>query len=175
MTDNHRADEASSPEPAEADAPAAGGAKQDVADEERLLAEWRLHLFGMNPARSIAAAVVCAGALVLIQLAFENPWLTILGGLILIGSLADWLFPITYRLTTRGAGYTNFVFRKRIAWEDVRSTYVADFGVKLSPFSRRTRLDAFRGVVLRFSGDQEGVPGNRDEVTRIVKERATKR
>jgi hypothetical protein len=169
MTENQTADEATS------DAPAADGARPDAAEDERVLAEWRLHLFSMNPGKSVAAAVVCAAALVLVHFAFASPWLTVLGGLILVGSLADWLFPITYRLTTRGAGYTNFVFRKRIAWDDVRSTYLADFGVKLSPFSRRTRLDAFRGVVVRFSGGREGVPGNREDVIRIVKERATKR
>jgi len=83
-------------------------------------------------------------------------------------TLCDWLLPVKYRLTTRGASYNNVVFRKRIAWEEVRSVYVAESGLKLSPFSRRTRLDAFRGLVLRFAG-------NREAVIRIVKERATKR
>lgn len=136
---------------------------------EEVLAEWRVHLAAENPRKSAALAAVCVGALALIHFAFgQRPWLTGLATLILLGSLADWLLPVKYRLTTRGASYSNLVLRKRMAWEEIRRVYVADSALKLSPFSRRTRLEAFRGLVLRFGG-------NRDEVVRIVKERATHR
>jgi hypothetical protein len=135
---------------------------------ERTLAEWRVHLFPQHPAKSAAVLVVLAVALVLIQLLLESPWLTILGGLILAGSLSDWLFPITYRLTTQSASYKNAVFRKRIAWDDVRRVSVADFGVKLSPFASRSRLEPFRALILRFGGGSDGA-GDRGSVMRIVK------
>ena len=144
-------------------------------EPEQVLAEWRVHLFARDVRKSVVATVVCVAALVLVHYVFISPWLTVLGGLILFGSLGDLFLPITYRLTTRGASYNNVVFRRRMAWGDVRACYVADFGVKLSPFSRPTRLEAFRGIVLRFSGLDEAVPGNREQVTRIVKERATNR
>jgi len=143
------------------------------AGEEQLLVEWSVHLMRGNARRTAGAIAACVVALVLVYFAFRSPWLTILGGLIFFGSLSDWFLPVTYRLTTRGASYSNFVFRRRIAWDDVRSTYRADFGVKLSPFSQPTRLDRFRGVIVRFAAGDG--PGGRDEVIRIVKERAARR
>jgi hypothetical protein len=136
---------------------------------DELLAEWRVHLLAEQPGRSAVLCVLCALVLVLVHFLFhQRVGFTILAAAILFGSLSDWFLPLKYRLTTRGASYTNLLFRKRMAWEEVRSCYVSGFGLKLSPFSRRTRLDAFRGFVLRFAG-------NRDEVVRIVKERATNR
>jgi len=136
---------------------------------EEVLAEWRVHLLREQPGKSAVLGVMCAAVVVLIYFVFgQRVVFTLLAVAILFGSLCDWLLPVKYRLTTRGASYNNVVFRKRIAWEEVRSVYVAESGLKLSPFSRRTRLDAFRGLVLRFAG-------NREAVIRIVKERATKR
>jgi hypothetical protein len=136
---------------------------------DELLLEWRVHLLVEQPGKSVALCVLCGFVLVLIHFLFgQRVGFTILAAAILLGSLSDWFLPLKYRLTTRGASYSNLVFGKRMAWEEVRSCYVSSFGLKLSPFSRRTRLDAFRGFVLRFAG-------NRDEVIRIVKERATNR
>jgi len=169
--DDERGDERDDEQKASTDKTEAAPA----AEEEQLLAEWRVHLFMRDVRKSVVATAACVLALALVSLAFGSAWFTVLGALILFGSLADLFLPITYRLTTRGAFYNNVVFRKRMAWGDVRGTYVSDFGVKLSPFSRPTRREAFRGIVLRFSSLDERVPGNREQVIRIVKERATKR
>jgi len=148
-----------------------GTAQTDDADKlpEEVLAEWRVHLLRKHPGRSILLVTVCILAVAFLHLVFgQRLGFTVLAALILLGSFLDWLLPIKYRLTTRGASYNNIFLKKRIAWEEIRSCYVSGFGLKLSPFSRRTRLDAFRGFVLRFAG-------NRDEVIRIVKQRATNR
>jgi len=146
-------------------------AERDSADNlsEEVLAEWRVHSPVEKPVKSLFLIGICAVAVVLLHFVFgQRIGFTVLAAVILLGSFLDWLLPIKYRLTTRGAYYNNAFLRKRIAWEEVRSCYVSGFGLKLSPFSRRTRLDAFRGFVLRFAG-------NRDEVIRIVKQRATNR
>jgi len=119
--------------------------------------------------KSAVLIIICLLFLVLVHFVFVQRYLlTVLGAVILFGSLSDWFLPVRYRLTTHAASYKNGVFKKRIAWEEVRSCWMSDFGLKLSPFSHRTRLDAFRGLILRFAD-------NRDEVHRIVKERATHR
>ena len=139
---------------------------------EKTLVEWRVHLLPENPKKSAAVILILAVALVLVQLAFHSAWLTTLGALILVGSLSDWLFPITYRLTSGAASYKNVVFRKRIAWDNVRSVYLSDFGVKLSPFASRSRLEPFRALILRFGDDGAGAAGSRGTVMRIVNEHA---
>ncbi len=148
------------------ESPASAPDRDDSA--ERIVAEWRVHLLPENPGKSAAVILMLAVALVLIHLAFRSPWLTILAALILVGSLSDWLFPITYRLTTRSASYKNVVFRKRIAWDNVRRVYVSDFGVKLSPFASRSRLEPFRALILRFGRGDADAAGDRGAVMRIV-------
>jgi len=169
MTDETKRDDTARDETAASPADGDGSA-------EEVLAEWRVHLLLKNPNRSAAAILMLAIALVLIYLAFRSPWLTILGGIILVGSLSDWFFPIRYRLTTDAASYKNLVFRKRIAWDDVRSVYLSDFGMKLSPFAGRSRLEPFRALIIRFggagSGDGAEAPGSRSMVIRTVNERA---
>lgn len=48
-------------------------------------------------------------------------------------------------------------------WDLLRSFYTDKNGILLSPFSRPTRLDSFRGIYLRFSKD------NKEEIVEMVK------
>ncbi|MBN1917586.1 MAG: hypothetical protein JW889_06725 [Verrucomicrobia bacterium] len=176
MSSDQRGDERDD-ERAQDQEPFTGKSEAPSADdaEERVLAEWRIHLFMRDVRKSIIATVGCTAVLVLLSFSLRSALLTILGAFILFGSLSDLYLPITFRLTTRGAFYDNVIFRKRMVWDDVRAAYISGIGVKLSPFSAPTRREAFRGILLRFSGLDAAVPGNRDQVVQIVKERATKR
>ena len=64
---------------------------------------------------------------------------------------AEYLFPISYRLTTRGAYANCFLSRLYLAWPDVKRARYGDDGVFLSPLLRASRLDTFRGVRLCFA------------------------
>lgn len=44
-----------------------------------------------------------------------------------------------------------------IKWANVKRCYLDDFGVKLSPLDRVSRVEAFRGVYLRFGDNQNEV------------------
>lgn len=80
----------------------------------------------------------------------------------LVASLSDFLFPVTYFITPHGASCKMLLKSSEIKWANVRRCYLDDCGVKLSPLDRTSRVEAFRGVYLRF-GD------NQDEVIKIVK------
>jgi hypothetical protein len=54
-----------------------------------------------------------------------------------------------------------------IKWTSVKRCYLDDFGVKLSPLDRKSRLEAFRGVYLRFGDNQNQVI----ETVKSLKER----
>jgi len=140
-------------------------AERDPAPPEVLLT-WRVHLAARHPRKAIGC-VGLIGLMVLCgHLIFRSPGLTLAGALMLLGSVSDFLFPVRYTLTTQGAEMRSWISGPSIAWARVRRYYVDEEGVKLSPLPRPSRLEAYRGVYLRFEH-------NREEVLRIVQERTT--
>lgn len=63
--------------------------------------------------------------------------------------VADYLLPVTYRLTEEGVEVRQLLPRAFLPWERVRRCVVTEEGLFLSPLSRPSRLDAYRGVLLR--------------------------
>ena len=128
--------------------------------------EWTVHLLHRDPQRAwgvvVAAVIAAVGAVF-----FFHSILFAAGGLLLIlSSAAEFLFPIRYRLTDDGVTCAFGLTRSEIAWSAVRRLIPAVDGVKLSPLPSPSRLDAFRGVLLRFGPD--GQPGDRALVTQFV-------
>jgi len=78
-------------------------------------------------------------------------------GVVLFGAISEFLLPITYTITEQGASASSLFARRSIRWKDVRHVYLDSLGVKLSPVSRESRLEAFRGVYLRFDRNQDKV------------------
>jgi hypothetical protein len=75
----------------------------------------------------------------------------------LLNAVAEFLFPIQYRLTPVGAEMRCFLSRRAIAWSAVRRILRHPDGVKLSPLERPSRRDPFRGLFLHFAGNQAQV------------------
>jgi hypothetical protein len=104
------------------------------------------------------AAAALVGAM-----AFRG-WVGAVLGPALVGSaVAEFLLPIRYRLTEEAAYCSYGLARLAIPWSSVRRLLDGPDGVRLSPFRRASRLDAFRGVELRF-----GPPGSNAERDRIL-------
>jgi hypothetical protein len=140
---------------------------------EETIAEWSVHRIRQEPRKLRIFIILLIAANVFLLFIFREiyinyPFFVILGNLILIGSISDFLFPIKFRLTTAGAEYRNFITKKRIAWQDVRNCYLSDDGIKLSPLTRLSRLESFRGFAILFNN-------NKDEITEHVKRLATNR
>ncbi len=141
--------------------------------DDKVIAEWSVHRIRQDPRKMSAVILLLILAntlLLLIHRALYSafPYLVLLGNLILIGSLSDYLFPVRFRLTSEGADYRNLILKKRISWAQVRNCYVSDQGIKLSPLKRSSRLESFRGFVLLFNN-------NREEVIEHVKRLAANR
>ena len=117
---------------------------------------WTVHLARQRPAMTIASvifiALASAGGFVAI-----GPAAGLLVAVVLVGFLSDFLFPMTYHITTENATCRMLLNRTEIRWADVRRCYLDDHGVKLSPLDRVSRLEAFRGVYLRFQGNEDKV------------------
>lgn len=124
---------------------------------------WKVHLLREQPGKFLPIVPVAFLTLALSRILFGNLTIGFVALALIAASLTDYLFPVRYELDSAGASATTLISRTRIEWGRVRKYYVDDWGIKLSPLSRQTRLEAYRGVYLRFGR-------RRDEVIEAVKE-----
>lgn len=128
--------------------------RTEVADSdhlvERTLVEWRVHLLAARPSAFAGVTAVCLLAGVFGAMAIHH-WIgAVLGPLLVLSSVAEFVFPITYRLTTHGAYCSYGIARLWMPWRHVRRIVAEPDGFSLSPFARPCRMDAFRGIRFRF-------------------------
>ena len=138
-------------------APAAPAAEQTIKT-------WRVHRLRDNPQFAPFVALSYAVAFVLWRLLFPHPLTLFLPVVALTGALAEYLFPVTYQITSRGAHKKCWTTQLFIAWADVKRAGVGADGIGLSPLSRPSRLDDFRGVRLGFGNE------NPDEIRQVVRD-----
>ena len=128
----------------------------------RPILAWKVHLVRENPTKLLLIAPVLLLSLVSCYVIFHSPLFLAVALLLFTSSLAEFLFPVRYEITDRGALSRTLLGRTFIEWDEVKKYYLDDCGIKLSPLQRPGRLEAYRGVYLRFGG-------RRDEVTETVK------
>lgn len=124
-------------------------------DEPPVLS-WTVHLVREQPGRLVVVVPV-----ILVAAFCAYSLMNIIGviavGFVLAASLSDFLFPVYYELTHDRAVCKRMTGMSVIRWEHVRRCYLDDFGVKLSPLHKRTRLEPYRGVYLRFGHNKDQV------------------
>lgn len=117
---------------------------------------WKVHLARKHPTKllcliGISAFVATTAYWVIGSLG------SVFTAVLMIASSAEFIFPTRYTLTRESAVCRTLLKQSEIKWADVRRCYVDDMGVKLSPLDRQSRLEAFRGVYLRFADNEAGV------------------
>jgi len=137
-----------------------GSAAESISAEPILA--WKVHLLRESPAKVLLIAPLVAASLLACYLMFRSPLLLAVTVFLLISSLADYLFPVRYEINERGASVRTLLGRTFIEWERVRKYYLDDHGIKLSPLKKPGRLEAYRGVYLRFGS-------NRDRIIEVVR------
>lgn len=121
--------------------------------------------------RPLAAAVLAASAIVLGVLVAHGTQDRVLGvatPLFILVSLSSFLLPTTYRLTDDAVEVRSLGVARVRPWTEMRRMTVDQTGVFLSPFEKRSWLEAYRGVRLLFGG-------NRDQVVAFVEARLKSR
>ena len=112
---------------------------------------WTVHLAthaGRRKAGFVVAVILCAMAAAHLALGGVIPAVAM--GLVLVAAVGDFLFPVTYKITSEAASSRSLFSHQIIKWKDVKACYLSEDGVKVSPLSKRTRFEAYRGVFLRF-------------------------
>ncbi len=125
--------------------------------EEETLLTWTSCPARDQPRAALLTVVYAAAVALAVHLYFGSPWLTALGGLVVLGGAAEFLLPSTYTLTSAGAERHGWIGRQRLAWGEVKAVFVRPDGVQLSPLVAPRRLEAHRLLFLRCGQRQEEV------------------
>lgn len=84
-------------------------------------------------------------------------YMVALGGLFLFGTLASYFFPTKFTLSDDGVEFKRLGRAVKRGWGEFRSFYADKRGLMLSTFDRASRMDAFRGFNIHFSGNRDAV------------------
>lgn len=119
--------------------------------------QWTVHLAKTQPTKAVVVVLFCFGAAAFGVFVFQNYILAALAIFMILWSTADFMLPVRYTIDSEGASSRYGLHFGKIHWDEVkRVTLLAD-GVKLSPLERESRLEPFRGVLLRYSNNQAEV------------------
>jgi len=122
---------------------------------------WTMHLAmqsGRHKTGFVIAIILCTMGAAYIALGGIIPCVAM--GVALFAAVSDFLLPVTYKITSEGASCKSLFFHHIIKWRDVRACYLCQDGVKVSPLGKPSRLNAYRGVFLRFPAGQDGPAGS---------------
>lgn len=135
----------------------------------RLPVSWKVWLAREQPGRAAAALALVLGATAVARVVTGQQWASVLAFLLLALALRDFALPLRFTLTEGYAEMRGLAVCQRIEWARVKSVYRDAWGLKLSPLSSRSRLEAYRGVYLRLPAEQA------DGIVEIAKTMATGR
>lgn len=130
-------------------------ASQSTAADQATL-RWTIHLARQRP-RKLIGTVACLLLACAAAYSVIGPLGSVAVAAMMAGALAEFWFPVTYEITSEGATCRMLHKSAQIKWIAVRRCYLDSGGVKLSPLNSGSKLEAFRGVYLRFNGNDEQV------------------
>ena len=130
--------------------------------EEIPILEWRTHPLRREPKRlPVLLLTFALGASCVWMMFGALP--PVLAALALMAmAVSEYLFPTRYRLNETGATAEGGAGKLKIAWKETRRIVSLQNGILLSPLPAPSRLDQFRGILLRCAPD--GEPGSRAEI-----------
>ena len=127
---------------------------------------WRVHLLRRDPTRLPVLLLLLFIAAACVWLMFVSllPVLAAVG--LLLGAASEYLFPISYCLNGEGITANGPASRLVLRWKEARRCQEGRGTLLLTALPTPSRLDAFRGVLVRFAPD--GEPGDRESVLAAV-------
>jgi len=127
---------------------------------------WKVHLLRRDPRRLSGVAMVVFLGAACVWLMFGSLLPALAAVLLLLGAAGEYLFPIAYHITDEGVTVNSLTGRMVLRWQDVRRCWRDRECLILTPLPAPSRLDAFRGLTLRFAPD--GEPGDYPSVQEAI-------
>jgi hypothetical protein len=126
--------------------------------------EWTCHPLKRRPLAAVLVTLFIMVCGLAVYVATESRWFSAFALIVLYLSVAKFYFPTTYGVTSEGITVKTTTQKLFKPWSMYRSYYPDKNGVLLSPFTRPTRLENFRGLFVLFEN-------NRTEVLEYLKEK----
>jgi len=123
--------------------------------------KWTVHPAKNDLTKTLLSGFFVTAFLVFIGIFYGIFW-TIFGFVVLFVSLHSYFFSTSYEITEDDVIIRNIFMTQRRKLNEFRKVYVGRNGTLLSPFTRKTFLNQFRGVFLLL-------PENRDEVLDLLR------
>jgi hypothetical protein len=119
---------------------------------------WTAHPARQRPRDLALVAAVLLTTAGVVLLSFESLFMTALAVVIVVVSIASFLFPTHYWVSATGIEQRRLWVTRARQWDDLRRLEVGPRAALVSPFARRTWLDRHRGVLVMFDGaDRDAV------------------
>lgn len=126
---------------------------------------WSVRPYEKAPAKRYVIFAIALVAMAFGVFIYGQPLLGIVGFAIILGSTVDFWVGSSYKVDASGATSRTGLSISSIQWQDVRRVVVGAEEIKVSPLEDGgSRMDAFRGVVLKLNTD------NRAQVIDAVKQ-----
>ena len=130
--------------------------------------KWSSHPVKRKTTVSILVVLFLLAVWVVVYVTTSSILLTGLAVIIMLGSMSSFFLPTSYELDQKKVKIRFFFTNREREWSAFRSFYVDKNGVLLSPFAKRSRLENFRGVYVRFGH-------NKDQVVDFVRSKIEKK
>ncbi len=117
---------------------------------------WQVFPAREYPKKTVGAAVFLVALHVFIFI-FYGPFWTIFALAVFFLALNSYFFPSSYILDNEGVLIVRWYSKHGRKWNEFRRVIFAKNGVVLSPFSRKTFLDNFRGIHLLLPKDRQPI------------------
>jgi hypothetical protein len=118
---------------------------------------WSSHPVRTDHRKNAVLVAVLVATTLLVHGLFGDPAWTVLSPLLLLVGVYDYWLPTHFALTSEGVERRTLFFRRFVPWHAVQSRWGDAHGVLVSRFAQRSRIEAHRGIYLRFAGNREAV------------------
>lgn len=119
---------------------------------------WSVDIGKQEPRKKfIVLGVMCLVGLAGLVFPGGNIAFSIIGMGLILASNPEVFLPIRYELTESSAKSRCFLSFTVVEWSQVKKMWEDEDGIKLSIFEKRSRLEAFRGVYLRYANNRDAV------------------
>lgn len=134
------------------------------AEVEGLPLLWTVDLGKDNPKRYAVLVAACVAGLIGLNL-FNSLLLGVVGFAAIVLGVSEVFFPLKYRIDEKGISVRCGISVTALEWASVKRIINLQDSLRVSPLEKPSRLDPFRGVLVRFSSNEEIVRGKIQELT----------
>lgn len=124
---------------------------------EPILLSWSTHPAKARPWVTVVVSIFLLVLALSVYLLTLSAIFTVIAALVLYGSLTQYFTKTTFEFSETKVRVKYVVNKIEKEWKQYRSYYPDKNGVLLSPFPNPSRLENFRGLYVRFSGNKEQV------------------